>query len=157
MWSALLDEEAEVDPRFSPSEDAVDRWRADFPVWLKDSARLHFVAELDGAVAGFVSGHLWGPEPILKEEVEVFVEFLYVRKAFRRKGVGTALLTEVREWASQQGAVRLRLRSLSRSRDAYAFWQGHGADPFAIEMFISLGQPPGPRSKAPLGFGGNSP
>lgn len=157
LWSDLLREEASLDTRFRPSQDAIDRWGADYSVWLQDTTRLMAVAETEGVVTGFVSAHLWGPEPIFEEVVEVFVEYLFVRRDRRRGGVGTALVGRVAEWASSLGASRLRLRSLARSEDASLFWRSHGADPFSVEMLLELGEPAARPARARIGFRGNSP
>ena len=156
LWLELLREEAVVDSRFRPSDDAAERWRADYPVWLQDTTRLLAIAEADGEVLGFISAHLWGPEPILEQVVEVFVEYLYVRSEGRRQGVGSALVHAVSQWASPLGAVRMRLRALALSEDADAFWRARGAQPFATEMLLDLGEPRPRPPRSALGFHGNS-
>jgi GNAT superfamily N-acetyltransferase len=156
LWSDLLREEASLDTRFRPSPDAFDRWGADYSVWLQDATRLLAVAEIEAVVAGFVSAHLWNPEPILEERIEAFVEYLFVRPGQRRGGIGTALVNRVAEWASSLGASRLRLRSLARSEEASLFWRSHGADPFSVEMLLDLGEPAARSKRAPIGFLGNS-
>ncbi len=157
LWEEFLREEAYLDSRFRPADDALSRFQADYPVWLRDRTRFTGVAEVEDEVVGLITAHLWGPAPILKEEVEVFIEYLFVSPDARRRGIGTALVNEVANWAQINGSVRLRLRSLARSGDAHAFWTQLGAEPFIIERLVSLGERLPSEPKAPLGFRGNQP
>jgi GNAT superfamily N-acetyltransferase len=111
---------------------------------------------VDGNLVGFVSAHLWSPEPVLEHVVEVFIEYVFVTPDLRRRGLGSALVKHVRDWATRLGATRLRLKTLSRSSDAIAFWEQQGATPFSVEMLLDLGDSRVVERRAPMGFGGNS-
>ena len=82
------------------------------------------VAETDGEVAGFCGAQLlvstaeggWSGE----------VEDLVVAPQWRRRGVGTALLRAVGDWAYGRGAVRMRLNCDDQNLPAMTFYRRHG-------------------------------
>lgn len=49
-----------------------------------------------------------------------------VSKAWRRKGVGSALLTSIEKWARETGAKGIRLNSGSSRTEAHQFYYLHG-------------------------------
>lgn len=71
-----------------------------------------FVAELDGALAGFCS--VWEPDS--------FVHNLFVAKGCRRAGVGSALL----ERAAQEFPLPLTLKCVAENRPALKYYLSHG-------------------------------
>lgn len=157
LWSELLAEENAIDERFKPAEDALDRWRADYPEWLRDTAHFLLLAERVSDVVGFVSARLSGPAPVFEPASEVFIEYLFVSQEFRRNGVGRLLVGEVIARAAELGATRARLRSLARSDAANEFWRACGGDPYSIELVLPLHEAQRPPVREPIGFRGNSP
>ncbi len=133
LWATLLDEQAALEERMGVAEDARERWNNDFPMWLEDDTRRIFVADAD-AIVGFVSARRWGAPPIYKEEDEVFLDELYVVPDERRKGVGTRLVSAVRDWADELGARRIRLSVLAANTPARDFWAAQEAQPMTITL-----------------------
>lgn len=153
LWVQFLQEQTSLDPRFAVAEDALDRWRNDFPLWVGDESRRIFVAEA-GGIVGFATAHRWWPPPIYAEASEVYVDELYVTPASRRGGVGRRLVEAVQAWAGTLGADRLRLGMLAANENGALFWERLGARPFSVTLTIDLEKPPG-ASEAPkrkLGF-----
>jgi GNAT superfamily N-acetyltransferase len=141
LWIAFMSEQAGLDDRLAVADDARERWDNDFPVWLNDDRQATFVAEVDGALRGFVTAHQWGPPPIYEDAVEVYLDELYVLPEARRNGLGAELVAAVRTWASALGAVRIRLQALHANETAQAFWAACGAEPFAITHTVELDPP----------------
>jgi GNAT superfamily N-acetyltransferase len=136
LWLALLHEQAEHDDRIGVADDAIERWRNDFPVWLDDDTRRIFVAEADGTVQGFASAHRWGPPPIYAESEEVYLDEIYVAPGARRDGLGSALVAAVRDWAEDLGAQRVRLQVLAANDAGHRFWDEHDAAPLVVTRAI---------------------
>jgi GNAT superfamily N-acetyltransferase len=92
--------------------------------------RLVLVACVQEDVAGFVSAVLNSPEPDAQWELirqlgrtRAFVAALVVAEHYRRRGVGTALMTEMERWARQQGATSVSLRTNLRSPLSMPFYE----------------------------------
>lgn len=60
-------------------------------------------------IVGYAVGMLQEPPAIFKPEMYTFVSDLYVTPAYRRKGIGAALVERVRGWGYLKGAYRLSL------------------------------------------------
>jgi GNAT superfamily N-acetyltransferase len=136
LWLALLNEQAEHDDRIGVADDAIERWRNDFPVWLDDETRRLFVAEVDDTIRGFASAHRWGPPPIYAESEEVYLDEIYVAPDARRDGLGSALVAAVRDWAEGLGAHRVRLQVLAANENGNRFWEHQDARPLVITRAI---------------------
>jgi len=138
LWRAFLEEQTVVEQRVAMADDAVERWRNDFPLWLEDSTRKFLVAEIDDTIAGFAHAHRWGPPPILAESAEVYIDDVYVAAEFRGEGHGDALVEALRTWAESLNADRLRLGVLAENTTGRTFWEAQGAQPLALTYTIEL-------------------
>ncbi|MDQ7040695.1 MAG: GNAT family N-acetyltransferase [Rhodothermus sp.] len=138
LWWRLLEEQAALDPTFAPAADARRRWRNDFMLWVRDRMYRLLVAEHSRELIGFISAHQWSPPPIYRQELEVYINELYVLPGYRRQGIGAQLVAAVRAWAQEIGAVRLRLGVLAANREGLAFWERQQARPFSITLTIPL-------------------
>jgi GNAT superfamily N-acetyltransferase len=97
-----------------------------------------FVADLDGGVAGVVSGHLF---PVLHQSHRAaYVTALVVGDAARRKGVGAMLVAAVEEWARQHGAARISVTSALHRDDAHAFYEALGWARTGVRLGKELGR-----------------
>ncbi len=160
LWKAFLDEQAALDERFQVADDALDRFRNDFPVWLDDDTQRIFVAERaagrSAEIVGFAAAHRWAPPPIFAAGVEVYVRELYVSPEVRRRGIGRQLATAVRRWAASLGAARLRLSTLAANADGCAFWKQQEAmlfyPTFTVELSSGTSAPEEPSPRRALGF-----
>ena len=77
-----------------------------------------FVAEADGYLCGFAAVTLVAGQAEL--------ESIAVPEAWRRAGVGSALLVSVRVWAQKHGAASLELEVRAANERAQAFYAAHG-------------------------------
>ncbi len=85
-----------------------------------------YVADLDGAVAGwvYVRGIL-----LLEDEPRAEVWGLVVDERHRRQGIGEALMRRAEAWARDAGYRELSLRSNVARAEAHAFYQRVGYTP----------------------------
>lgn len=85
------------------------------------------VAEVDGAIAAgalwFVNFSTWDGVP------GIYLEDLFVRPEFRRRGLGRALLAELAREAVSAGYTRLSWAVLNWNVDAIALYESVGARP----------------------------
>lgn len=147
LWWRLLEEQATLDPTFAPADDARRRWRNDFMLWVRDRMYRLLVADRSGKLIGFISAHQWSPPPIYRQELEVYIDELYVLPDYRRQGIGAQLVAAVRAWAREVGAVRLRLGVLAANHGGLAFWERQHARPFSITLTIPLRDFQNPKSE----------
>ena len=97
---------------------------------LRDSYQPPFeayIASVGQDIAGFAlffySYSTW------RAKQGVWLEDLYVRPKFRRKGVGSALFNAILTQAKLRSAGRLEWPVLEWNTDAHRFYESHGATP----------------------------
>jgi ribosomal protein S18 acetylase RimI-like enzyme len=83
-----------------------------------------FVAEVDGAAAGYVAVEL--------TEASARVDQLFVSPEHEREGVGRRLLEHAEGYAISQGAATLQVIVEDENRRAHDFYRGRG--------FVSVGE-----------------
>ncbi|MBQ1820150.1 MAG: GNAT family N-acetyltransferase [Clostridia bacterium] len=95
---------------------------------FRDPEQRIAVAERDGALCGFaVLHHIVRPEtPFMKVRDCLDIDEFCVDAAFRRQGVGTALIAFVRAYAKERGFSRIELNMWEFNRDALAFYEAVG-------------------------------
>ncbi len=138
LWQELLTEQQALDPRINIADDALKRWRNDFPLWIDDSTRRMIVAEHEGRIVGYVHAHRWGPPPIFAASSEVYIDDLYVREEVRGTGIGSNLVQAILAWAEELQADRLRMGVLTKNTDGHAFWKAVGANPLYTTFTIEI-------------------
>jgi ribosomal-protein-alanine N-acetyltransferase len=68
----------------------------------------------------------------LQQEPAAEVEGLVVQRAFRRQGIGGALIAACMAWARDQGATAIRLEVRASNAAAIALYQRHGFSPTGV-------------------------
>jgi ribosomal protein S18 acetylase RimI-like enzyme len=86
------------------------------------------VAEIDGAIAGYV--RLGRVFPIAASEHVLMISGLAVDPAFQRRGVGRSLMEAAVREARARGARRLTLRVLAHNESAVRLYESVG---FVVE------------------------
>jgi len=84
------------------------------------------IAELDGVVAGFAV--YYRTFSTFAARSGVFLEDLYIRPAFRHRGLGRALLQYVGSIAARYGAGRFEWTTLKWNENARKLYQSIGAE-----------------------------
>jgi ribosomal protein S18 acetylase RimI-like enzyme len=90
---------------------------------------LFFVAVRDNEIVGTVMAGYDGHRG--------WVYSLAVAKAWRRRGVASALLRHAEIALAGRGCLKLNLQVLTQSREALAFYKAHG---YAADDVVSLGK-----------------
>jgi ribosomal protein S18 acetylase RimI-like enzyme len=100
-----------------------------------------FVAETGGQVVGLVS--IWlerEPESFLTNLAGyAYLSDLVVLSAYRRRGIGTALLQQAEAYALEQGATALKINVLAKNRAAYDAYRKVGFQDYEISLLKPLG------------------
>ncbi len=84
------------------------------------------VAEVEGAIAGFAL-FFYNYSTFLTKP-GIYLEDLFVLPAYRRQGLGTALLTHLAQRALSEGCGRLEWSVLDWNQPAITFYETMGAD-----------------------------
>lgn len=90
---------------------------------LLDADDVVLVGEVDGRVAGFVAAR---HDDHVAEGPAVEVSAIVVDAGARRRGLATALMVAVEEWARARGRDVVRLRANIVREAAHRFYEQHG-------------------------------
>jgi ribosomal protein S18 acetylase RimI-like enzyme len=125
-WHASLDPEYFQEPEHEPLLDAL---RAD-EEWRAREDTLALVAEVDGAVAGYLEASLAPPSETARwqsirdfSRARMHINSLGTADRFKRRGVATALVEAAEEWAVANGASVATLDTWIDSPLSVPFWE----------------------------------
>lgn len=100
---------------------------------FEDDAQALFVAEENGDIVGFVHIVLLKAKdiPCLRPQRNIYIQDMVVTKAYRSKGVGSRLMSAVKEYAKANGAEFLRTQVFPQNEDGMRFYEKNG---FSLKM-----------------------
>lgn len=142
QWMAVRQYNASVDRRIIPAPVSENEFLAGFLEMLARDVAVAFVAEVDGELAGFISGGLGANQPDRLPEKHATVGYLWVAGRFRRLGLGRRLFAAVAEWAAtRDGVGHFEMPVLAADEDAEQFWKSIGFSPFIQRLWAPLSAP----------------
>lgn len=96
------------------------------------------VAEADSQVVGFVLGMIVDLLPdIFTQEPAGFLADIYVDTTYRRRGVGRALVAELRRWFAQHQIAYFDWHVAAHNPEGIAFWRAMGGQDVMVRMRAS--------------------
>lgn len=130
----LQDFERGLEPALPRGEEMADRYLGYVLGRCAGASGRIFLAEEDGAVVGFV-GVLARvvPEPD-EEQAYAYVSDLVVLPAYRRRGIGRALLERAEAYARREGARTLRVGVLAKNEAAGRLYRSIGFSDYTIQL-----------------------
>ncbi|HEY7432190.1 MAG TPA: GNAT family N-acetyltransferase [Streptosporangiaceae bacterium] len=131
VWASAADYYAALDPehfRIPRGQGVAEHW--DALLGREDEASLRLVAEVDDAVAGWLSAHIEPPEDEAEAQItreqswtRLTVDALIVDHQRWRHGAGTALLAAAEAWGRRHGAQVARLDTYADSPVSVPFYE----------------------------------
>jgi GNAT superfamily N-acetyltransferase len=111
MVHRSFDDIAAADPCYRLRPDADARLRHWLGPVMEDPGGMLLMAEVDGAIAGFLAATVEQTVPIFTCEQYALVRLLWVEPPYRRHGVATALLDRAAADYAAMGLPQLRIRA----------------------------------------------
>jgi ribosomal protein S18 acetylase RimI-like enzyme len=149
LWRQLAAYHAALDPAFSPAEDAEETFRKFLKKSLRRRDALVLVAVEGGKVVGLCTAYIHLSPPLFRPDRIGNVADLVVDEAFRRRGIGTALVGEARRWLERNNVGRCRAMVATLNDSSRAFWQKAGFTEHVVVLEKTLPRtlPPGGRTE----------
>jgi ribosomal protein S18 acetylase RimI-like enzyme len=132
----LQEYERALDPRLLPAEEIALPYLERMLERCRSWRGKVFVAEVDGALAGFVC--VWAKVP--QEELDqdpreqAYVSDLVVVASQRDRGIGRALLSRAEAYARAEGAPALGIGVLARNTGALELYRELGFSDYMLQM-----------------------
>lgn len=135
LWEQLMDNGHARDGRWTPSAEArgvMESWASD--LWLpRDPFPLGWVAD-DGGVVAYLDGHPTFSSPVMSGPRTATIGNLWVDPAWRRRGVGRALVDAFVAAASEAGYPVIEVGTLTLDTRAVAFWRAMGFGDWRVTL-----------------------
>jgi GNAT superfamily N-acetyltransferase len=127
---------AAEDPDFDvPGGSAPRKPTPEPAAYLADPAVLHWVAEEDGQVLGFLIAYVQRRRA--GDATQLMLYEIGVREAHRRRGVGRALVAAMRDWMEEHGVRTAWVLATPEAEPFYAAC-GFARDVVPVQMALSL-------------------
>jgi GNAT superfamily N-acetyltransferase len=136
LWERLAAFHQELDNRLPPAvPNGGRRYARRLYDKLHDDYARVLVAEIDGQIIGYVFGLIIDLSPdVFEQEVSGFLADIYVDEAYRKAGVGRALVNTLTDWFSHRGISYFEWHVAARNTDGVAFWRAVGGEPIMMRM-----------------------
>ena len=140
LWEEMVAYHAALDPQtFRPADRGAERYARGILDRLRDSGARVLVAEIDGAVVGYVNG------VIADITTELFMPLrcglladIYVQTAYRRRGLGKQLVERMMLWFRSRSVSHFEWHVSAGNHEALAFWKAIGGETTMLRMRASL-------------------
>ncbi len=140
LWLEMVQYHAELDPQtFRPAVTGAQLYARSILDRLADENARVLVAEIDGAVVGFVNG------VIADVTTEMFLPLrcgfladIYLQAAHRRRGLGRQLVERLMLWFSSRQARHFEWHVSAVNHEALAFWRAIGGETTLLRMRASI-------------------
>ena len=140
LWAEMVAFHAALDPQtFRPAEGGAERYARDILDRLGDVDARVLVAEIDGAVVGYVNG------VIADITTELFMPLrcglladIYLQAAYRRRGLGKQLVERLMLWFRSRGVDHFEWHVSAGNHEALAFWQAIGGETTMLRMRATI-------------------
>lgn len=138
LWRELMDLHAQLDPRFSLSDDADNAFLSYAEAArTRDDYRLR-VAELDREVVGFAVSCILPNSPVYKTRWIGYINDISVTASRRGQGIGEALVDDAIWWLKRHGAESVEVYVARANAGAQKFWRRVGGRDYLDRMSIDV-------------------
>ena len=136
LWLALVGYHREIDPDLPPAApNGALRYARRLVDRLEDPMTSVLVAETEGKVVGYVLGMVVDLAPeMFAQSPSGFLADIYVDTAYRRHGVGRALVEHLSAWFRDRGLHYFEWHVAALNDDAVEFWRKVGGRDVMLRM-----------------------
>jgi ribosomal protein S18 acetylase RimI-like enzyme len=136
LWEALVAYHRELDASLPPAApQGARRYARRLIERMDDPMSRVLIAEVNGNVIGYVLGVVVDLAPeMFSQEPSGFLADIYVDEAYRRAGVGKALVEALVDWFRQRGLHYYEWHVAARNEASLAFWRNLGGREVMLRM-----------------------
>ena len=138
FWKDNALHHSELEPRFLYASDVETTTRAFLSKQLQSENFFAVIAQVGDDVIGYIAAFAMERPPIHLIRKLGFLEGLFVKPAFRRKGIGRGLCEKALALLQEHDVTLVHLTVASRNPDAIAFWRKVGFEDLMVRMELRL-------------------
>lgn len=126
LWREMMEFHRKLDPAFEFGPAAQTGIEKHLSETIRSTGGRVFVASAGGRMIGYILGEIQERKPIYPLGRYGFISDLSVTSAWRRRGVGRALVNTLMAWFHEHGVTAIELFILENNDVSTAFWQSVG-------------------------------
>jgi ribosomal protein S18 acetylase RimI-like enzyme len=134
IWKAFIDFHLARDPFFERCADGHDRYGEFVAKHLKDEDWYILVAVVDNDVVGQGIGTVQYYPPVYVHGKFGYIQEVAVAEAYRRQGIGTALIEQMIAWFKHRGITRIEVEVATTNEVSNPFWRKAGFGDFTARL-----------------------
>lgn len=136
LWAEMVRHHAGLDPQtFRPALNGAELYARSILDRLADADARILVAELDGAVVGYVNGVIADITTEMFQPLRCgLLADIYVQVAYRRRGLGKQLVERLALWFRSREVGHFEWHVSAANREALAFWKAIGGETTMLRM-----------------------
>jgi ribosomal protein S18 acetylase RimI-like enzyme len=140
LWEALVLYHHHLDASLPPAApQGARRYARRLVDRLDDPMSRVFVADDGGKVVGYVLGVVVDLAPeMFAQEASGFLADIYVAEAYRRQGIGRALVEALQAWFGGKGLRYFEWHVAAQNQESIAFWRSVSGRPVMLRMRAEL-------------------
>lgn len=142
LWVGMMGEHQEFDARIHLAPGAETAYRAYLSYHLSQNDSRVGIATVDAPegrlVAGFYLSIINRNLPMFLPPDYGYLSDLAVLPAYRRRGIGRALVGDLKGWLRRRGITTIQLQYYVRNERAAAFWNSLGFQPYYERMWLDI-------------------
>ena len=101
---------------------------------MKSRKAAVFVAGSHGCVIAHIMAEITRVPPIFKIDKQCYIYEIFVKKEFRKRGIGAALIKTVEEWAKRRKIKQTALNVDVKNRNARELYENLGYEAYQLKM-----------------------
>jgi GNAT superfamily N-acetyltransferase len=136
IWKELVDLHADILPFYTRREEGPGNFEKYARLSIMSDKSLMLVALEDDQVVAYSISNVAKHPPVYLTEIYGLISDMAVRSGHRRKGVGDAMLREIKEWFASRGIHRIELHATPGNTSGYSFWKKHGFVDYEHIMYL---------------------
>jgi GNAT superfamily N-acetyltransferase len=140
LWQELVDFHRELDSAMPIANiRGAKHYTERIESQIQDRYSHVIVAEYEGELIGYVVGMIVDLLPdVFEAETNGFLADIYIKKDFRRSGIGQTLVNTLATWFKSKGIQRMEWYVAAQNNAGRAFWQEIGGRDVMIRMRVNL-------------------
>lgn len=142
LWVGMMDEHQQFDPRIHLAPGAETAYRAYLSFHLSQSDSRVGVATVDAPegrlIAGFYLAIVNRNLPMFMPPEYGYLSDLAVLPSYRRRGIGRALVGDLKTWLKKRSITTIQLQYYVRNERAMTFWKSLGFNPYYERMWLDI-------------------
>ena len=134
----LLKQHSDLDPYFTPIESVDKVYQKFLEGCLHSEDKLLLVAEDNGKLMGYAAGEIHTRSPIFKHSENGYINDVFVEEEFRKLGIASKFLTELKDWFKSKNIKHVELSVLANNEVAKKTWAKFGFETYEMKKRVEM-------------------